>query len=231
MSYEDYTPILQQVVNLSRAVPMTSGQIRQYSDLVPNGLQEVWRRHGSTLLIGDGRMQFCDPTPIQAALAPWFEGDPDLRIDRLVPYAYSSTEAILLTDGTFTRYDLDMNFSRLTVSAFDTSAGQTPNLDAHLVRSILAGMTFEPYFDTDVDFHAEGEKAFGQIKSGEAFGWEPPFQVVMNETNQLQKFDIAQLVARLQAIGPLELHRAFRNEIDAAQYGGVTFVRTIGSRG
>ena len=89
-----YCSILESVKDLNLVAPAPSAWIGQYSDLAPNGLQEVWRRHGSALLIGDGRMQFCDPTPIQAALAPWFEGDPDLRIDRLVPYAYSSTEAI-----------------------------------------------------------------------------------------------------------------------------------------
>lgn len=228
MSYEDYAPILQQVTNFDSARPVPDAQIRQFGDLIPDGLSELWRRHGNTLLIGDGRVQFCNPAVIQAALAPWFMGDLELSIDRLVPFVYSSFGSILLIDGSLTLYDLDLNFSKLMVTPLAPSSESAVFLDRYVAHSLHISMTFFPVLEGDIDYHAEGIKKFGPIGIGEVFGWEPPFQVVMDETNQLQKFKITELIARFQTLGPLEYHRTFRDEVEAAKYLGETFIRNIG---
>jgi hypothetical protein len=75
--------------------PHPEAELERYVDLTPEGLREVWPRDDAAMLMGDGRFQFCDPAPMRAAaLAPWFEGDAPLSIDRLVPFAW-----VMLTTG------------------------------------------------------------------------------------------------------------------------------------
>lgn len=228
MSYEDYLPIIQQVTNLDSARPVPEAQISQYGDLIPAGLREVWRRHGNALLIGDGRMQFCDPAPVQAALAPWFSGDRELSIDRLVPFAYSSLGSVLLTDGNLTLYDLGLEFSKLAIIPLTIPSEDMRQLEPNLARRLRNRLSFIAGLDTDIDDHLEASRELGPIGIGDVFGWEPPFQVVVDETNKLHKFTITDLITRTQALGPLELHRTFRDELEAAKYLGETFVRNIG---
>ncbi|MEN8952689.1 GAD-like domain-containing protein [Planktotalea arctica] len=224
MSYCDYAPILQEVADLAAAQPMPEAEVQRYGDLVPDGLREVWRRHGADLIVGEGRIQFCDPSPMRVALAPWFEGDAGLSIERFVPFAYTSHGTILITDGSSTLHDLDLAFSKLTVIRGQDSRP----LDQRLTFSIEVSMRYLKQSKHDVDHHAKAVRAFGPLHLGEVFGWEPPFQVTLDASHQIGKFTIADRIAQLQAIGPLEYHRAFRDEIEAAQYGGDSFIRCVG---
>jgi hypothetical protein len=231
MTFDLYAPIFEQTPDLGTAQPVSEAVVSRYAGLLPDGFLGIWRRYGNRLLIGEGRIQLCDPAPAQAALAPWFTGDPELSIDRMVPVAYTSLGSILLLDGSLTAHDLDLELRRLTRFPMLRDAEALTDVDTWVAQRLRADMTFVRHDRSDVDYHARAVRKHGPLQPGEVFGWEPPFDLSdvapMKPRPPLRKFTLADRIARLQSLFPLEYHRSFANIFEAVPYGGQTFIRQV----
>ena len=229
MSYDHYAALLRQAVDLDAAQPVAEAEIARFDGLVPAGLQEVWRRHGNQLVFGEGRVRLCDPQAVQTVLAPWFEGDPQLDIARLVPYAISSIGHISLTDNSLRSIMLSPSSSQLSIGGFQPSPSGETDLDFFLARG-LSGRAKGVTGLKGGDLHTQGVAKNGPIGPGEMFGWEPALQLDKKRKAKLTRFVALERIAYLRDLAPLELHRSFRDVFEAVPYGGETFVRLIGPR-
>lgn len=233
MTRDLYAPILQQIADLDAAQPVPEQVIGRYEGRLPDGLLGVWRRYGNALLIGGGRVQLCDPAPLQAALAPWFKGETRLSIDQMMPVAYTSDGSILLLDESQSSHHLDLELRRLTKDRMMRYGEPLTDVDTWVVQVLQAGMTFVRHHKSDVDIHAVAVRKHGPLQPGEVFGWEPPHALKgaapPGPRPALHKFLLADRISRLQSLYPLEYHRSFANIAEAVPYGGETFIRHIGS--
>lgn len=227
MSYDHYLPILAYVTNPADAMPMPEAEIARFAGLVPDGLADVWRRHGNRLSFADGRVQLCDPVAMQARLAPWFSGDPEFDIARMVPYAYSSSGDILLTNGTLETFSIALPASEFKTGRYNPPPAGAPEIDFYLAHSLNVYLDAAFIEMMGFDLHAESAAELGALAPGEIFTYSPPLQQ-MAEGSTLVKAPILETIENIQASGPLELHRTFNDELEAARYQGQTFVRTIG---
>lgn len=232
MSYAHYSQLLDAAVDLDASQPVPEPEIARFDGLLPEGLQEVWRCHGNRLVFGDGRLRLCDPRPVQAVLAPWFRGDPELNLARLVPYAISSLGHISLTDNALRSILLSPASSQLSIGAFQPSPAGETDLDFFLARGLVARSKTVAGLKGD-DLHTQGVARHGPIGRGEMFDWDPALQLAkqVSETgkSKLNKFNALERIAYLRDLAPLELHRMFKNVFEAVPYGGETFVRFVGS--
>ena len=232
MSYDHYASVLREAIDLEAGQPVPEAEIARFDGLVPEGLQEVWRRHGNQLVFGDGRLRLCDPRALLEVLAPWFQSDPELDSARLVPHAISSLGRISLTDNSFRSIMLSPSSSQLSIGEFQSSPTGETDLDFFLARGLAARSKIVAGLKGD-DLHTQGVARHGPIGPGEMFDWDPALQLAKHwsETgkSKLNKFNALERIAYLRDLAPLELHRVFKDVFEAVPYGGETFVRFVGS--
>ncbi len=209
MSYEDFLPVLNEITNADMARSVPEEAVRAYEGLVPYSLQEIWLRHGTTVLFGDRRLQLCGPAPMQRALAP---------------FACFAPGHILLMGRGSVLYDIHLGFSQLTASPFYAVFGKFSDLVSWLVHCLNIEMHYSPQTKSDVDYHRRGTPEFGPIAIGEKYGCGPPFRVDSAAKNRICKLAVADEIARIHALGPLEHHRIFKDVSEAAKYGGDRFI-------
>ena len=149
-------------------------------------------------------------------------------MDRLLPFAYGSLGSLLLLDADLTLYDLALDFGKLMEIPLGDADNDAAAREAELACWLFNRLTFNTDFEDDPDDHRDAFEAFGPIAPGEIFGWEPPFQISV-EDNALGKFTVTGLIERTIPLGPLQLHRIFRDQIEAARFGGQTLNRTVGA--
>lgn len=231
MSYAHYSQLLDTAVDLDAGQPVPEPEIARFDGLVPEGLQEVWRRHGNQLVFGEGRVQLCDPRVLQDALAPWFEGDPELDLARLVPYAIGSVGDILLTENTLRSMCIHTSMSRLSIGRFNPPSSGATNVDFFLAHALSSRCEDFAAGAAD-DLHVNCVARHGAPALGEMLGWEPALQLAeqVSETrkSKLKTFNALERIAYLRDLAPLELHRMFKDLFEAVPYGGETFVRFVG---
>ena len=227
MSYENYTQVLKQAINLDESQPVPADQIARFDGLVPDGLQEVWRRHGNQLLFAEGRVQLCDPKAVQAVLKPWFDGDPEIDIEELVPYAISSLGDILLTDNSLRSMSINTSMSRLSIGTFNPPPPGEEDVDFFLAHALSGECEGFAAWAAD-DLHVNCVARHGAPGLGEMFDFDPALRAREDPNAKLNKFNALERIAYLRDLAPLELHRVFKNVQEAVPYGGETFVRFVG---
>ena len=234
MSYDHYASVLREAVNLDAGQPVPEPEIARFDGLVPEGLQEVWRRHGNQLVFKEGRVQLCDPRAVQAVLAPWFECDPELGLAQIVPYAITSLGDILLTENTLRSIFIHTSMSHLSIGRFSPSPSGETDLDFFLAHALSSECEGFVAWEGD-DLHADGVARNGAPALGEMLGWDPALQLAeqVSETrkSKLKTFNALERIAYLRDLAPLELHRVFKDVFEAVPYGGETFVRFVGQPG
>lgn len=227
MSYRHYEAVLRRADTSQNTHPMPETEIARYDGRVPAGLQEVWRRHGTALTFGGGRIQLCDPHIMQTVLAPAFEGDPEFDIDTLVPYAFDSLGNILFTDNTLR--DLMLRTFDSVFTAFRFHGDET-DPDFFLARALEQGSKHLSALDEDDDLHADCVAQCGSLVSGEVYGFVPPLQIGDGTNARFERFAAPERFAYLLNLGLVKYHRVFRNVFEAAEFGGEPFIRYIGGR-
>lgn len=220
---------------LTHVTPVTEAEIAAYCGRLPDGLLELWRKHGRGALL-DGYAWLCDPKIFEPWLEVIFEGDPKFAAKDFSVFQYNF-------EGNINAWSARHGLANFTPTSFNAAVGidGTPTpLDIHgqtMLHGLKAAnairiMGYAVVRDHDMGFDEffRATAQLGALQPGEIFAYVPSRRMGgSGEVETMRRVRMMEHLMFQAQLGPLTLERYIYDPNDAAHpMGRLVPVRPLG---